>query len=291
MSSKSSIKGVLKSVKSAKSSRSDLAKSAKSSKSDFAKSVKSSKSHKAKTVDEEDPSIMSELASKITGGNVKNIRKVRQDGVEIIRDNAVKLLNTLKRNKAADQEKVPISFENAVNYMPLNSWLAYELNKTYTDRKTGELKRVYCNSAFYKGTYTRTSGSLVNGQGKVIENILIFVANNREWHLSQREIHKLWLYKCTDYINFDLAKYTERRLAESQIKRSRSLNSLSNRKSDSLESKKVSSLLSSRKNSPLTRTKDDSSFSEKKIGGKTAKSSKNSETTKKLLRRPRSSIH
>jgi hypothetical protein len=262
MSSKASVRNYLDSAKSVKSS----------------KSAKSAKSGKDRISAGRDPisagkkEYLPDLASKI-GGRVSAINRVRKDAVEFVTDKKDKLIGPIKRVKAADQEKIPVTFENICNFAPKNTWIGYELNRTYRDR-SGELCRVYSNSAFYKGCYQRSSHS-VQSKEKVTEDIIIVLSGKREWHLSKSDIHRIFIYKYTDFANIDFAKRVERRIAES---RSKSLTHNIGKDAKDSKDKVVKSKTS-------TRSTTDKS---KRLSGGTIKPS---ETNKKLLTRPRSLAH
>ena len=239
-------------------------------KKEDAKSVKSSRSSRSANKPErltdksgETNNKLLDLAGKI-GGNVKAINAVKRETVEFVTDAKSKLAS-FRHNKAADQEKKEISFQTLIDVAPKNTWIAYELNRTYGD-KMGNRKRVYCKSAFFKGSYQVSSASTM-GNDKIVESKAIVRAGNRDWHLGVSDFYKIYIYKCMDYINMDFTKLTEIRLAKSRSK--------------SLGHDKGTDKL-------LARSLPKEGKRSKRLSGGTDSANP---TTEKLLRRPRSIAH
>jgi hypothetical protein len=139
----------------------------------------------------------------VKGGLVKSIEEVNVKTLKI--DNTSKKgLLTIKKNKAVNYDKIAITFDTASRHLPINSWLEYELNKTFIDKKTREYKRIYCKSAFFKGAYDIRHYSKVDNK-VVTEPMIILRAGSKNWHFSEKDIHQLRLIKCVDYINTDFA--------------------------------------------------------------------------------------
>lgn len=251
------------------------------------KSVKSKRSSRSSSdVSKDNTGKLLNLASKI-GGNVRSINTVKRETVEFVTDTKEKLAGAFKHNRIANQERKLVTFEVLVSAAPKNTWIAYELNRLYKD-KDGQLKYVFCKSAFYKGSYQVTSASTTSSE-KITENKVIVRAGNRDWHLSKADFREIYIYKCTDYINMDFAKHTEKILERYRSKSLGHDRLADQPRKDNKTTPKAVKSSPSKEGKRTKRLSGGATSGNANTSGNITTSS--SDTTKKLLRRPKSLAH
>ena len=100
----------------------------------------------------------------------------------------------MKELLAGRSAKRQASFDNARAALPVGAHISYVLHRLFKDRKTGELKNVYCNSAFYRGTIDIKSRDIVT-QREIVTPVLIVVSGKTTYQLAEDEIKELYVYE------------------------------------------------------------------------------------------------
>ena len=86
-----------------------------------------------------------------------------------------------------------VPFAIACAGLPMNSRVAYILNRTFINR-AGEQQNVYCNSAFYKGVIEVESCSICEGKKLVKEKQMIMRVGKKLYYLGDNDIKTLYVY-------------------------------------------------------------------------------------------------
>lgn len=169
--------------------RNFLAKGKSSSKKKSSKTAKSERSTKS-------------VKSVKTTENKKSDKIVIEDVKPVLSD----ILHRIKGEKQK-KESVTATFQMMKSGAPLNSRIGYRLYRTFKDRKTGEPKQVYCNSAFFQGFTVR---AFVTNPGEPIlkQEVMIVASGKTTQYLAENEIEALWVYK--DSRNFAKGSPIER---------------------------------------------------------------------------------
>jgi hypothetical protein len=158
--------------------RNFLAKSKTSSKKSAKSSTKSTKSVKS-----------TKLAKSVKA----EILKKPEDLIEEVKPVLSDILHRIK-NEKQKKESVTVTFQMMKSGAPLNSRIGYRLYRTFKDKKTGEPKQVYCNSAFFQGFTIRTSLVAV-GSPIVKQEVMIVASGKTIQYLAENEIEAIWVYK------------------------------------------------------------------------------------------------
>lgn len=155
----------------------------------------------------------------------------------------------MKELLAGRSSKLLVSFEDAKTALPVGAHVAYVLHRLFKDRKTGELKNVYCNSAFYRGTIDIRSRD-ISTKKEVVTPVLIVVSGKSTFQLAEDEIKEFYVFENQS----DFAKTPKERSVEQKRKereRSKSLDHASrSRRSPSESPRKAATP----RNSPTSRT-------------------------------------
>lgn len=106
-------------------------------------------------------------------------------------------MNMSQLLKGRPAAKRPVSFEIAKNVLPVGARISYVLWRLYEDRKTGEKKYVYCNSAFYQGN-TEIKSFSIHEKKEVITPMMIVVSGSKTYYLSNDDVKELYVYEKQD---------------------------------------------------------------------------------------------
>jgi len=98
-----------------------------------------------------------------------------------------------------ERTKKQITFTLLTTKLQPGSRIAYVLYRMFTDRKTGEPKHVYCNSAFYQGVVGIKSASACSSE-MVLTPKIVVVSGKNTYHLAENEIKKLYVYNDDRFI-------------------------------------------------------------------------------------------
>lgn len=148
----------------------------------------------------------------------------------------------MKELLAGRSAKRLVSFDVAKANLPIGAHVSYVLHRLFKDRKTGELKHVYCNSGFYRGVVEIKSYDVIS-QKTIVTPALVVVAGKSTYQLTEDELKEFYVYE--SQVNF--AKTPKERSNEQKRKereRSKSLDhaerkSKTNTKTDEILNRKV----------------------------------------------------
>ena len=95
--------------------------------------------------------------------------------------------------KGRSTEKRPVSFSVASTLLPAGARIAYVLYQLYEDRRTGEKKYVYSNSAFYQGTIEMKSYSVIEKKELITPKMVVKVGKNT-YYLTEEDVKELYVF-------------------------------------------------------------------------------------------------